>query len=168
MAAKHILTIFLSLVSIALIISIVYNVHQSSNIKEAEKFSGKVSSYLSLTQKECPENSANFSGMSGCLDSLIAKLNEKPSLVEAMFVNYYLSTVQSKGVLIFKNIGTTTFDSASFKLYLNKEVQDDDGCEKEGEITPDSLCSLNFYKMCSPGDILYVYYDNKAIMAKSC
>jgi hypothetical protein len=168
MEIKYILIILLSIVSIALVVSIVYNFNQSSNITRAEEFSGKVSSYLSLTQKECPQNSANFSGMSYCLDRLIAKLSEKPVLVEAMFVNYYLSTAQSKGVLIFKNIGTTTFDSSLFRLYLNKEVQDDDGCEKEGKINPDGLCSLNFYKVCSPGDILYVYYDNQVILAKSC
>ncbi len=168
MEIKYILIALLSIVSIALIVSIVFNCIQSSDIKKAEEFSGRVSSYLSLTQKECPENAANFSGMSECLDRLIAKLNEKHVLVEAMFVNYYLSTVQAKGVLILKNIGTTSFDSASFKLYLNKEVQDDDGCEKQGQVAPDTLCSLNFHKVCSPGDILYVYYNNQVIMAKSC
>jgi len=154
--------------SMLLIASVAYNVVQMNKLSGAESLSGKLTNYLSLAHKQCPAESSDFKGMSSCMDNLTEKLQEKPILVEAMFVNYYLSTVQSKGVLIFKNIGTTTFDSSKFKLYLNTEIQDNDGCEKTGQVPPESLCSLNFKKVCSPGDVLNVEYDRKVIMVKSC
>jgi archaellum component FlaF (FlaF/FlaG flagellin family) len=158
-------TIILAVISVILLVSLIFNFIQLSNEKE---FSSKLSAYLSLTQKECPSGSTSLKDMSSCLDNLMAKLKEKPVLVEAMFVNYYLSTVQSRGILIFKNIGTTSFESSKFKLYLNNEVQDDDGCEKEGSIAPDGICSLTFKKVCQPGDTLHVEYDGRTILTKSC
>lgn len=150
--------------SAVLLISLIFNFVQMSN---QSNFSDKLSAYLSATQKECPSGSASLNEMSSCLDNLMLKMQEKPVLVEAMFVNYYLSTAQSRGVLIFKNIGTTTFESNKFKLYLNSEVQDD-GCEKPGSVAPEDLCSLMFKKVCQPGDTLHVEYDGRTILTKAC
>lgn len=160
--------IIISVLSLLLVVSLIFNLTQSGKISDAEVLTDKVSSYFSATQKQCTAEHSNFTGMSSCIDGLIEKMKEKPVLVEAMFVNFYLSTVQAKGVLIFKNVGTTTFESSKFKLYLNNEIQDDNGCEKVGQVTPDNLCSLNFKKVCGPGDILNVEYDGKVILAKSC
>ncbi len=156
------------ILGIILLVSLVANIVQYARLNGAVDFSDKVSRYLSLTQKECPANPKNFTGMASCMDNLVEKLSEKPVLVEAMFVNYYLSTAQSKGVLIFKNIGEQTYDSSKFRLFLNRELQDSDGCEKKGDVNPDTLCSLNFFKVCGPGDALYVEYDGSTIMGKSC
>lgn len=93
---------------------------------------------------------------------------QQPVLVEAMFVNFYMSTVQAKGVLILKNIGTETYESSKFRLLLNDEVQDANGCEKAGSVAPDALCSLEFKKVCNPGDRLTVDYNNSTIMTKEC
>jgi hypothetical protein len=92
----------------------------------------------------------------------------QPVLVEAMFVNFYMSNVQAKGVLIFKNIGTETYDSSKFRLLINEELQDANGCEKTGEVPPEALCSLSFKKICNPGDELAVSYNNVTIMTKEC
>ncbi len=160
--------VVLLIVALVALISIIFNFVQMSTVNNAEDFSSKVSSYLAEAQKDCPSDPGNFEGMSACIDDLVEKLHEEPVLVEAMFVNYYLSTVQSKGVLIFKNIGDASFESNKFRLFINKEMQDDDGCEKKGTVEPGALCSLNFYKVCEPGDIIYVDYDGDTILAKSC
>jgi hypothetical protein len=160
--------VILIIISALLAVSLIFNIVQLVSISNAKALSGKVSEYFSAAQKQCSSESSDFKGMSECLDNLMEKMKEKPVLVEAMFVNYYLSNVQSRGVLIFKNIGATTFDSGKFKLYLNNEVQDDDGCEKTGQVPPESLCSLSFKKVCGPGDTLSVEYDGRIILAKSC
>lgn len=167
MDKKKLQTVALVL-GIILVISVLLNIVQLVKLSGAGDFSDKVSSYLAMAQKGCPSDSNDFRGMAECIDGLVEQLEEEPVLVEAMFVNYYLSTVQSKGVLIFKNIGDTSFESDKFRLFINKELQDDDGCDKKGTVEPNALCSLNFYKVCEPGDIIYVDYDQETIMAKSC
>lgn len=165
---KDATTGIIAIIALILVVSLVSNIVQYNRLNGAVDFSSKVSAYLSLTQKECPSNPKNFTGMASCMDNLVEKLSEKPVLVEAMFVNYYMSTVQSKGVLIFKNIGTETYESSKFRLFLNRELQDSDGCDKKGSVSPDALCSLNFYNVCGPGDALYVEYDGRVILGKSC
>ncbi|MEM4271576.1 MAG: hypothetical protein QXD13_00580 [Candidatus Pacearchaeota archaeon] len=100
--------------------------------------------------------------------SEIKKTNQTPVMMETMFVNFNPDLPQSKGVLIFKNIGSNSYDYSKFKLYLDDKLQDNDGCELKNEIDPGELCSLNLYEVCNPGDVLNIEYGGNKIVSKLC
>lgn len=66
------------------------------------------------------------------------------------------------------NDGNISLDSDKFKMYLNHELQDDNGCEAEGKIDSKYTCILNFYKICKTGDVLEVTYSGKTIHTEIC
>lgn len=152
-----------------LVISLIFNFVQTSKVNGANALSDNIATYLSLEQKECP-SAETFAERSDCLVNLIANFNkekEKPNFMEISFTNFYTAS-QTKAVLVLKNIGQTAFDPTKFRLYLNKELQDKDGCESRGTLELGQLCGLNFYKMCAGGDVLLVTYEDKPAFQKSC
>lgn len=161
------LLIITIVVAILFVISLTFNIIQNTKIAKAESFAQTVSSYLIQTQKQCQYDYTNLSGMNSCLNTLIAQLSQKPNLVEAMFVNFYMPQ-QAKGTLILKNIGMDNYDATKFKLYLNTKLQDNDGCEIGKTLDPNEVCSLDFKEYCKPGDTLFVEYEGKTLFAKAC
>jgi hypothetical protein len=158
--------VFYALIGISAVF-LIFFIYLFIQLSNAREFSTNTLSYLTLTQKECTSTYKDFSGLSECMSRLIAQLNEKQVLVEAMFVNYYMPS-QGKGVLIFKNIGNISYDAAKFRLYHNKNLEDSDGCEIGKTVDAGEVCSLDFHQFCQPGDILSVEYDGATIMKKSC
>ncbi len=167
---KHHSYLILSVIlGIALIISLSFNISQLSTLKSAKSFSNTTAEYLRLTQKPCTADSSDFAGMSVCISALFAELHKVPVFMETYFVNYNpYSTLAQKGVFIILNIGKTSYDPAKFKLYLNKELQDDDGCELKTKVDSGLQCALNFKRVCEPGDSLTVEYNGERVMVKSC
>ncbi|MCU0642629.1 MAG: hypothetical protein MUF61_03610 [archaeon] len=167
---KHHSYLALSVIlGVALVISLGINLSQCSNLKSAKSFSNTTSVYLEQTQKPCSADSSDFDGMSECVDALFAELHKVPVFMETYFVNYNpYSSLSQKGVFIILNIGKTSYDPSKFKLYLNKELQDNDGCELKAQVESGLQCALNFKRVCEPGDSLTVEYDSERVMVKSC
>ncbi len=91
----------------------------------------------------------------------------KPNIRSSSFVNYG-PPERPEGILSLKNIGNIPLNSNKFKLYLNKELQDDDGCELKEKIDPGYSCKLNFYKTCHTEDIIEVTYAGEKVYMNTC
>jgi len=92
---------------------------------------------------------------------------EKPVLTSHGFTNYYPPT-QLEGSITLVNNGENSLNSNGFKLYLNKELVDNDGCKIKGMIDPGYTCTLNFYEMCRNGDVLEVQYYGERAYIELC
>jgi hypothetical protein len=75
---------------------------------------------------------------------------------------------ENPGFIVLQNKGSTSLDSKKFKLYVNKKVQDKDGCEMEGKIDPTYSCKLNFFNECLPGDTIEVEYNKLSVFIEPC
>jgi len=58
-------------------------------------------------------------------------------------------------------------DSKGFKLYINENLEDDDGCEQGGEINPRDTCNLTFNTTLYYLDVLMVTYNNEEVFRES-
>ena len=54
-----------------------------------------------------------------------------------------------------------------FKIYINKNLEDDDGCEQGGEINPGDTCNLTFKTTLRYLDVLMVTYNNEEVFRES-
>jgi len=75
------------------------------------------------------------------------------------------------GSITIANHGTFSLDPSKFKLYLNKELQENDGCELPGklvELEPRYKCKLYFYQSCDDVDVLEVTYNDEKVYMEFC
>ncbi len=135
-------------------------------ISNALKLSNNTLTYLTFTEKKCDAQIDDYLSISQCLENLITKIKEKPILKSGSFTNYYEPYFE--GIVVLTNAGDIPLDSSKFKLYLDGEVQDDDGCKMKGEIPPGYVCKLNFYRLCRSGDIIEVKYSGQIVSVQTC
>jgi hypothetical protein len=124
-----------------------------------------VTEYFRIIGKDCQVGPENISDLSGCIKNQIKIIKNKPKLGSGGFLNAF---PPRPGAVIVKNESELTLDSSKFKLYLNHELQDNDGCVLKGEIPPGYTCKLNFYKTCQMGDVFEIEYDGQIILNFPC
>ena len=136
-----------------------------TEIIEAENMKYSAESYLEFIGEDCDSN--GFEGLSSCFDEIVEKSKEKPAIDSTGFGNYMPPTIP-EGRLVLKNNDQRTFSPDKFKLYLNREIQDDDGCSVGFPIEPGYSCKLNFYEKCTSGDILEATYMGEVVYVYHC
>lgn len=129
--------------------------------------SERILNYLELRGESCNVNETNFRKVGGCIENLVSDIQSVPEFSSGGFVNYG-PPARPTGKLILNNKNERSLNPDSFTLYLNNEIADNDGCNRDDEVPPGSTCTLEFFTTCHRGDILEVSYEGETTYSETC
>jgi hypothetical protein len=79
-----------------------------------------------------------------------------------------LTDTEGFQILVYEGAEGKSIDSEGFKLYINHNLEDNDGCELKGQIDPGYTCKLTFNTACYRGDVLVVKYYDQEVFRHIC